>query len=109
MESFGDRLQKLRKAEKLTLETLATKIGSTKSYVWDLENKPTIRPSADLVHRIATALRTTVGVLMGEASPDDAPEQDQVFFRSYQKLKPDTKRRLSRIMDALMDDEDDEL
>lgn len=109
MDTFGERLQRLRKRRNLTLDGLASQIGSTKSYVWDLENKPTIRPSADLVHRLATALDTTVGVLMGEAAPDDVPERDQVFFRNYQKLQPDTKRRLSRIMDALMeDDEDDE-
>ena len=69
METFGDRLQGLRKRGNLTLEALAAEIGSTKSYLWDLENKPTIRPSAALVHRLAVALDNTVGVLLGEASP----------------------------------------
>ncbi len=108
MDTFGVRLQRLRKARNLTLEALASQIGSTKSYVWDLENKPTIRPSADLAHRLAVALDTTVGVLMGDASPDDAPERDQVFFRNYQRLNSDTKLRLSRIMDALMEIDDDD-
>lgn len=106
-ETFGGRLQRLRIEETLTLEGLAAEIDSTKSYVWELENKPTIRPSAELVYKLAKALNTTVGVLMGEASVDDVSEQDQVFFRKYQPLKPETKKQLSKIMDVLMADDDD--
>lgn len=106
-ETFGGRLQRLRIEETLTLEGLAAEIDSTKSYVWELENKPTIRPSAELVYKLAKALNTTVGVLMGEASVDDVSEQDQVFFRKYQPLKPETKKQLSKIMDVLMVDDDD--
>ena len=106
-ETFGGRLQRLRIEEALTLEGLAAKIDSTKSYVWELENKPTIRPSAELVYKLAKTLNTTVGVLMGEASVDDVSEQDQVFFRKYHPLKPETKKQLSKIMDVLMVDDDD--
>lgn len=105
-ETFSERLQRLRNDKSLTLEALAEEIDSTKSYVWELENKPNIRPSADLVYKLAMALDTTVGVLMGEATLDDVSEQDQVFFRKYQPLKPETKKRLSQIMDILMEDED---
>ena len=106
-QTFGQRLQRLRNDEGLTLEGLATEIDSTKSYVWELENKPTIRPSAELVYKLAKALDTTVGVLLGEASVDDVSEHDQVFFRKYQPLKPETKKQLSRIMEILMEDDDD--
>ncbi len=106
-EKFGERLARLRNEKGLTLEGLALEIESTKSYVWELENKPTIRPSAELVYKLAKALNTTVGVLLGEAAVDDASEQDQVFFRKYQPLKPETKKQLSRIMDALMEDDGD--
>lgn len=106
VESFGARLKRLREKSDLTLEKLAVKIGSTKSYVWELENKPNVRPSADLVYKLSIALGTTVGILLGEVAPSDLAEQDQVFFRNYEKLKPETKRQLSRIMDALMDDDE---
>ena len=105
-ETFGERLKRLREAAGLTLEKLAEMVGSTKSYLWELENKPNIRPSAELVYKLARALDTTVGVLMGEVAPENASEQDQVFFRKYQPLKPGTKKRLSRIMDVLMEDEE---
>jgi transcriptional regulator with XRE-family HTH domain len=103
---FGEKLHKLRKYKEYSLEALADKISSTKSYIWDLENKPNIRPSAETVYKLATALDTTVDVLMGEKSMEDADEDDKVFFRKYQPLKPETKKQLSRIMDVLLDEDD---
>ncbi len=100
-ETFGERLQRLRTERGLTLEELAVATGSTKSYIWELENKPNIRPSAELVYKLAVALDTTVGVLMGEASPDELPQEAEVFFRKYQKLGDRTKERLGALLDAL--------
>jgi transcriptional regulator with XRE-family HTH domain len=108
MDTFGQRLQRLRDRKGLTLEGLAIAIGSTKSYIWELENKPNIRPSAELVYKLSKALDTTVGVLLGESEPEHLSEADQVFFRNYQELKPETKKRLSRIMDVLMDEDEGE-
>lgn len=105
-ENFGDRLQRLRARKGLTLEELAELVDSTKSYVWELENKPNIRPSAELVYKLSKALKTTVGALMGEKEPNELPEQDQVFFRNYQELRPETKERLSKIMDILAEEDD---
>ncbi len=95
-----ERLQQLRTRPKkaITLEELAKKIGSTKSYIWELENKPGIRPSAETVYKLAKALEVTVEELM-DNRPADA--EDQVFYREYKHLKPATKRRLKEIMDAL--------
>ncbi len=104
---FGKMLRNLRINKEYSLEKLAEEIGSTKSYIWDLENKPNIRPSAEIVYKLATALDTTVDVLMGEKSIEDSDEEDKVFFRKYQPLKPETKKQLSRIMDALMDEDDE--
>jgi len=107
-EKFGERLRQIRESESLSLEGLAEEVGSTKSYVWELENKPNIRPSAELVYKLSVALKTTVGILMGEQALDEFPDEDQVFFRNYEQLKPQTKRRLSKIMDALMEDDEED-
>lgn len=106
-ETFGQRLQRLRNQRKLTLEELAGATGSTKSYMWELENKPNIRPSAELVLKLAKALGTTVGALMGEPDAEALSEVDQVFFRNYRVLKPKTKKQLARIMDALMEEDEE--
>lgn len=105
-DTFGERLHRLRDREGLTLEQLANAVDSTKSYVWELENKPNIRPSAELVYKLAKALGKTVGVLMGEKEPDELPEEDQVFFRNYQELRPDTKDKLTKIMNVLAEEDD---
>ena len=110
-KTFGERLQHHRKRAKFTLESLAKEVDSTKSYIWELENKPNIRPSAELVYRLATKLGTTVGVLMGELEPADfrpkeLTEPDRLFFRNYQELNPKTKKRLKDIMDILSEEDD---
>ena len=105
-KTFGTTLHRHRKKAGMTLEVLAEAAGSTKSYIWELENKPNIRPSAELVYRLARILGTTVGVLLGEHDPDDIHPQDRVFFRGYQELKPQTKVRLKQIMDILSQDKE---
>jgi transcriptional regulator with XRE-family HTH domain len=94
---FNERLQKLRKKQTLTLEQLANQVGSTKSYIWELENKPDKKPSADLVSKLAKELKTTVEYLIDGSGSD----QDAVFFREYKGLQPETKVQLQNIMDAL--------
>lgn len=98
-DTFSTRVRNLRADRNMTLEELGKKIGSSKSYVWELENKPNIRPSAETAYKLAVALGVTVEDLLGEAS-EVAPD-DQVFFRDYKKLKPETKKQIRNILDAL--------
>tara|TARA_R110002050_G_scaffold118053_3_gene235140 strand:- start:1582 stop:1890 length:309 start_codon:yes stop_codon:yes gene_type:complete len=97
---FGERLTAKRKEKGLTLEQLAQKVGSTKSHIWQLENKPGVNPSAQLVSDIASVL----GVTVEELISGSGSSEDQVFFRDYQSLKPETKKTLSTIMQALKDE-----
>mgnify|MGYP003400529237 FL=1 len=40
--ALGDKIRKLRKeVKKLTLEELAEQTGSSKGYIWELENRDT--------------------------------------------------------------------
>lgn len=100
---IGEKIKMLRVNKGLTLDELAKKVASTKSYIWEIENKPNIRPSADLVYKISVALEVTMEELMGKESID---EQDQVFFREYKKLKPETQKQLQKILRAIEVDED---
>lgn len=45
--ALGEKIQKLRKAKGLTLDRLAELTESSKSYIWELENKSPPRPSAE--------------------------------------------------------------
>lgn len=100
--TFGTRLKAARTKTRLNQETLALRVGSSKGYISELETNPDIRPSADLVMRLAEAVETTVEFLMrGDA--EKVPE-DAVFFRSYQNLDEPTKTKLQGILKLLKDE-----
>ncbi|WP_082772831.1 helix-turn-helix transcriptional regulator [Methylobacterium sp. CCH5-D2] len=99
--SFGPRIKELRIAKRMTLDQLAAATGSSKSYVWELENKNPPRPSAEKLSAIATALEVTVDYLLGSDSQSLGDAQDQAFFREYSGMNPDTKRQLREIAKTL--------
>lgn len=103
---MGDRIRELRKKKGLTLDQLAANAKSSKSYIWELENKNPPRPSADKLSAIADALDTTLDHLMGTAfnSEDDLSPEDRVFFRKFVSLDPKKKDKMRQTLD-LWDDE----
>jgi transcriptional regulator with XRE-family HTH domain len=103
---LGRKIKLHRKQRKMTLDQLAARTGSSKSYIWELENKDAPHPSAEKVFAIAKALGVTPEFLLENTSPDaDEAMLDQAFFRKYQRMPLETRRRLRRILDA-WDEED---
>ena len=99
--TFGSRLKAARNKAGLNQEALAQRVGSSKGYISELETNPDIRPSAELVMKLAEEVGTTVEFLMrgdGEKAPIDA-----AFFRSYQSLDDSTKTKLQGILKLLKD------
>ena len=101
---LGERVRELRRKRGLTLETLAARVGSSKSYIWEIENKDVARPSADILHRIAGALETTAEYLLSAEEGSEPDAADLAFFRRYRKMKPRGKRQLRDILRILDDD-----
>jgi transcriptional regulator with XRE-family HTH domain len=66
--SLAERLRDARKQAELTLEQLAAEAGISKTYLWELEhdNDGEKRPSADVLLRIANALKTTIAELLNQ-------------------------------------------
>ena len=98
---LGEKLNELRKAKKLTLDQLAEQAGMSKSYLWELENRESQRPSAEKLTAIADALGVSASYFLEEDSR--SPEEkhfDEAFFRNYQKLGPEDKERLRKILDT---------
>ncbi|WP_394168927.1 helix-turn-helix domain-containing protein [Saccharospirillum alexandrii] len=98
---LGEKLRELRKERKLTLEKLAITAGLSKSYLWELENRESQRPSAEKLTALADALGVTVSYFFEEDVR--APEErhlDEAFFRGYQKLEPEAKDQLRKILDT---------
>lgn len=102
---LGERVREMRRKNNLTLESLAEKVGSSKSYMWEIENKDVARPSAEKLDLIAVALGTTTGYLLaGETQNAAETHEDQAFFRKYRDLEEPVKRRLRQMLDILDED-----
>lgn len=92
--TFGKRIKELRTSKSLTLDQLATLTGSSKSYIWGLENKNPPRPSAEKLAEIAKALGVTTDYLIGreEVTLEDA--EDKAFFREYSSMSAETRQKI---------------
>lgn len=106
--SLGQKVKNLRREKGMTLDQLAHATGSSKSYMWEIENKPVARPSAEKLARIAEVLGVTTEYLMDQdrTEPTDN-ELDVAFFRKFQSADPAVKDKLKRILDVLDDDDEE--
>ena len=103
---LGDKILALRKEKKLSLERLAELTESSKSYIWELENKDDPKPSAEKIGKIASVLEVTTEFLLTESTTPPGEEViDEAFFRKYKSMPEGTKKRLRKILDAWDDDE----
>ena len=103
---LGDKVRELRKAKGYTLDKLAELAESSKSYIWELENKNPPRPSADKVAKIAAALGVTGDYLMDETESVQVEDAtDTAFFRKYRKMDPTTKDKIRKMADLIGEDE----
>jgi transcriptional regulator with XRE-family HTH domain len=103
--ALGDKIRELRKKKGYTLEKLAELTESSKSYIWELENKNPPRPSADKVARIAAVLGVTSDYLVDPTEKTDVVEAaDQAFFRRYRKMDSATKDKIRRMVDLWGED-----
>jgi len=97
--SLGEKIRRLRKEQKLTLDKLAELSGSSKSYIWELENKNPPRPSAEKLTKIAEVLGVTIEYLLDEKQA--ITEEDAVdaqFYREYKHMDPDTKEKIREMV-----------
>jgi len=98
---IGEKIRYLRNEKGLSLDQLAQMTDSSKSYLWELENKEQANPSLEKLNRLAFALGVTSEFLVsGTDQTPDKKVTDQVFFRKYQALPDAQKTMLSKIVDA---------
>lgn len=96
---LGEKIRELRKQHKLTLDKLAETASMSKSYLWELENRESLRPSAEKLTALADALGISVAYLIEDdvQSPEER-HHDEAFFRNYQKLDSNAKKQLNEIL-----------
>lgn len=96
--SIGQQIRRRREQQGLSLTDLARLSGVSKGYLSQIENNSSARPSALTLFKIASALGTSVGELLGKSGPDsqsidlDIPESLQQFAEEA-KL-PDAEVRM---------------
>jgi transcriptional regulator with XRE-family HTH domain len=120
-DTIGGRINKLRLEAGLTLPELAEASGISKSYLWNLENKPEHqKPSAETLYSIAKVLNTTIAELLGRkllteprlevddvlrafANQENIPEEDVRMLASIQwrGRPPKTIERWRFVYEAL--------
>lgn len=97
--ALGERIRRLRMQMGLTLDRLAELTNSSKSYIWELENKNPPRPSAAKLAKIADKLETTLEyILEGEEKVTEGDATDTKFYRQYQKMDPTTKAKIRQMV-----------
>lgn len=89
METFGERMRRLRQQREMSLDDLARKTGISKAYLWKLERKPDANPSIEIARTIAKALGTTVATLVptDETSEADSPEIPESLAEAKGRFK----------------------
>ena len=79
---------------------------SSKSYIWELENKNPPRPSAEKLAKIAEKLDTTIEFLLDEGEQVSREEAaDAQFYRQYRKMDPVTKDKIRQMVKLWGEDE----
>lgn len=102
---LGDKIRAERKRLKLTLDDLAQRTESSKSYIWELENRPVVRPSADKIRKIADVFGVTVEFLLDDEKQDPSKsDTDQAFFRRIGRLDATKRAQLEKFLKAIDDD-----
>lgn len=102
---LGDKIRAERKRLKLTLDELAQKAESSKSYIWELENRPVVRPSADKISKIADVFGVTVEYLLDdEKQTPTKSDTDEALFRRIGQLDSVKRAQLEKFLKAIDDD-----
>jgi transcriptional regulator with XRE-family HTH domain len=97
-EKFGEKLRKLRIKQNLTLDVLAEAAGTTKAYIWQLENKKNAKVSGELLLKLAVKLKIAPEFLIDDAREEPSSEQvNEAFFRKFLSLSEEDRRTIERI------------
>ena len=98
---LGAKIKELRKQKSLTLEQLAEKTGSGKSYIWEIENKGVKRPSAEKLAAIAKALDVTTDYLIDNEQTEVSDDlKKEVFFRKLGQLDEGDQEKIMDMIDT---------
>lgn len=98
---LGEKLRALRKERQMTLDGLAAAANMSKSYLWELENKESPRPSAEKLDALAKILGRSVSYFLEiEESVPEEEHVNEVFYRNFKDLEPEDRERVRMIVES---------
>lgn len=103
MFSFGKKLREARETVGFSQKDLATKIGSVHTVIGRYE-RDEMKPSIDVVKKLAEELGTTVGYLLGEAK-ESLLLKDPIMLKRFQEineLEDTDKQCIYTFLDAFL-------
>jgi transcriptional regulator with XRE-family HTH domain len=104
---IGEKINEKRRELGISLERLAELSDSSKSYLWELENRDKPNPSVEKINKIALALGVSPQYLLEEQATETQEGMvDNAFFRKYQSLDDRDKEKIRKIVDSWWNDGD---
>lgn len=103
--SFKERLESLRKEKKINQSDLAKKIGLTQQTISSYE-KGKIRPSMDILYRLAEELGVTSDYLLNGNVPNydsELTNEQKDFLKVIEKIPKDKKDLAKDILNTFID------
>jgi len=97
--SLGAKIKRHRQEKGYSLDKLAELTDSSKSYIWELENRDTRKPSGEKLTRIAQALKVTTDYLLDDTAEPGDEVLKEAFFRKFSKLKPEEQEKIQQMID----------
>lgn len=99
---LGQKIRDRRNERKMSLDALAMEAGLSKSYLWELENRESAKPSVEKLQALAKALDLDTAFLIDDAIHEIQEDHiDRQFFRNYTQLEDADKARLRMFVDSL--------
>lgn len=97
--SLGQKIKALRQELGFTLDKLAELTDTSKSYLWELENREERKPSGEKLTRIAVELGVTAEYLLNDAAEPDEDVLRQAFFRKFDRLVDSDKDKIEQMIE----------
>ena len=101
MNSTGQKIRELRAKKGWSLDQLADLSNTSKSYIWELENRPQRKPTVDKLASISKALGVTLNSLIEETAVPEEEVAEKGFFRKFKKLSEHDRKTIEDIMKSL--------
>lgn len=99
MSSLSIKLKNRRKEKGYSLDKLGSLVGASKSYLWELENKSSLTPSAKKLSAIADALDVSIYFFIDDSACEPKEMHlDESFYRNYKKLDSRSKDHMRKIL-----------